>query len=168
MNRYFLLIAILQLWSEIAPVSPITTWVPLAFIFAISALREATDDLKRARSDRVANERPYEVVRDGHRVIVQSQDISVGDIVYVTAGCEFPCDLVLLASSNPDGDCFVQTANIDGETDLKPRQAAQSTAHMSEEEILMFRVHHIFQGLDFVLSWAVVYARVCVCVSFHS
>jgi hypothetical protein len=33
MNRYFLLIACLQLWDEIAPVSPITTWVCFRILF---------------------------------------------------------------------------------------------------------------------------------------
>jgi len=60
-----LLIAFLQLWSEITPVSPYTTWIPLLFIFGLSALREALDDIKRWRSDRIANERHFSVSRNG-------------------------------------------------------------------------------------------------------
>lgn len=47
MNLYFLLIACLQLWSLITPVDPASTWVPLGFIFAVSAIKEAIDDLSR-------------------------------------------------------------------------------------------------------------------------
>ena len=34
---------------------------------------------------------------------------------------EFPCDLVLLSSSNEEGQCHITTANLDGETNLKVR-----------------------------------------------
>ena len=72
MNRYFLLIACLQLWDEIAPVSPLTTWIPLLVIFGLSATREALDDIKRFRSDKVANERVYDVIRSGSVQLVDS------------------------------------------------------------------------------------------------
>lgn len=39
MNCYFLMIACLQLVNEIAPVNPITIWLPLIFIFTVSALK---------------------------------------------------------------------------------------------------------------------------------
>lgn len=32
---------------------------------------------------------------------------------------ELPCDMVLLSSDNEDGECYVTTANLDGETNLK-------------------------------------------------
>ncbi len=37
----------------------------------------------------------------------------------VKADEEFPCDLVLLSSEDPEGNCHVTTANLDGETNLK-------------------------------------------------
>ena len=30
-----------------------------------------------------------------------------------------PCDLVMLSSEDPEGECFITTANLDGETNLK-------------------------------------------------
>ena len=45
----------------------------------------------------------------------------MGDIVYVVDEHKFPCDLVMLSSSNDDGRCNVTTANLDGETNLKVR-----------------------------------------------
>lgn len=36
MNLYFLLIGILQLWSVITPVNPLSTWGAIGFIFALS------------------------------------------------------------------------------------------------------------------------------------
>ena len=32
-----------------------------------------------------------------------------------------PCDLVLISSSDPSGECLVTTAGLDGETNLKVR-----------------------------------------------
>lgn len=50
---------------------------------------------------------------------VQSQNIHVGDIVRVKRDESFPCDLVLISTSNNEGKCYITTANLDGETNLK-------------------------------------------------
>ena len=47
--------------------------------------------------------------------------VRVGDILCVEDGDEFPCDMVLLATSNKNGRASVMTANLDGETNLKHR-----------------------------------------------
>ncbi|EOX99485.1 Aminophospholipid ATPase isoform 4, partial [Theobroma cacao] len=121
MNQYFLLIACLQLWSLITPVNPASTWGPLIFIFAVSASKEAWDDYNRYLSDKKANEKEVWVVRQGIKKHVQAQDIHVGNIVWLRENDEVPCDLVLIGTSDPQGLCYVETAALDGETDLKTR-----------------------------------------------
>ena len=64
-NRYYLLIACLQLISILTPVSPVSTWAPLIVVFAIAAAKEAVDDRGRAQQDRQANERLFNVSRNG-------------------------------------------------------------------------------------------------------
>ena len=38
-----------------------------------------------------------------------------------------PADMVLLSSSNPEGVCYIETMNLDGETNLKIKKALQDT-----------------------------------------
>ncbi|TXG55114.1 hypothetical protein EZV62_020370 [Acer yangbiense] len=121
MNQYFLLIACLQLWSLITPVNPASTWGPLIFIFAVSASKEAWDDYNRYLSDKKANEKEVWVVKKGVKKHMQAQDIQVGNIVWLRENDEAPCDLVLIGSSDPQGLCYVETAALDGEIDLKTR-----------------------------------------------
>ncbi|ORX88939.1 phospholipid-translocating P-type ATPase [Basidiobolus meristosporus CBS 931.73] len=138
MNLYFLLIACLQLNPSLTPVNPLTTWTPLIMIFSISALKEGVDDYQRFKSDQEFNERLYTVYRTGQGSKIKCQDIRVGDIVRVEQGIEIPCDMVLLRSSDLDGTCYIQTANLDGETDLKTRTAPGLTAGLSDTEVIAF------------------------------
>nr|CAB3484223.1 unnamed protein product [Digitaria exilis] len=135
MNQYFLLIACLQLWSRITPVSPVTTWGPLIIIFIVSASKEAWDDYNRYLSDKKANERNVWVVKDGVRRQIKAQDIHVGDIVWLHENDEIPCDLVLIGTSDPQGICYIETSALDGETDLKPRIVPPISANMSVEQL---------------------------------
>ncbi|KAM3360912.1 phospholipid-transporting ATPase 2 isoform X1 [Capsicum galapagoense] len=144
MNQYFLLIACLQLWSLITPVNPASTWGPLIFIFAVSATKEAWDDYNRYLSDKKANEKEVWLVWKGIRKHIQAQDICVGNIVWLRENDEVPCDLVLIGTSDPQGLCYVevtfyccyiilQTAALDGETDLKTRVVASACMGIDSE-----------------------------------
>lgn len=53
------------------------------------------------------------------------KNIRVGDFVRIYNGDQIPADIVVLSTSDADGTCYVETKNLDGETNLKPRQALQ-------------------------------------------
>lgn len=60
------------------------------------------------------------VIRNGNEQCINSEYVQQGDLVVVTSASYVPCDLVLLHSSSAKNICFVNTANLDGETNLKP------------------------------------------------
>jgi magnesium-transporting ATPase (P-type) len=55
------------------------------------------------------------------------KDVPVGALLYIRADENIPADCLLLCSGNDDGSAFVETANIDGETNLKPKMAPMVT-----------------------------------------
>ncbi|KAI8440532.1 hypothetical protein MSG28_001780 [Choristoneura fumiferana] len=57
-------------------------------------------------------------------VRVKWRDVRVGDLVHLSNNEAVPADMVLLHSSNPMGLCYLDTCNLDGETNLKQRMVA--------------------------------------------
>lgn len=47
-----------------------------------------------------------------------------------------PADIIVLSTSNADALCFVETKNLDGETNLKVRRPLKATSTISSEEDL--------------------------------
>jgi len=54
------------------------------------------------------------------------KNVQVGDFVRIYNEDQIPADIVILSTSDPDGACYVETKNLDGETNLKVRQALHS------------------------------------------
>ncbi|XP_056637997.1 probable phospholipid-transporting ATPase IA isoform X1 [Diorhabda sublineata] len=135
-NVFFLMIAMLQQIPDVSPTGRYTTLVPLIFILTVSAVKEIIEDIKRHRADDETNHRKAEVLRGENWVNIKWKNLVVGDIVKVWNNTFFPADLVLLSSSEPQGMSFIETANLDGETNLKIRQALPSTATITSTQEL--------------------------------
>ncbi|XP_076370308.1 phospholipid-transporting ATPase IF-like isoform X1 [Tachypleus tridentatus] len=125
-NFYFLCIAVIQL-SINSPVSPLTSLAPLVFVVTITAVKQGYEDWLRHKADRIVNHMHVRVIKNGKITRTKSQNIQVGDIVKVKSDEEFPCDLVMLSSSNTEGVCYITTANLDGETNLKVHECLPET-----------------------------------------
>jgi len=60
--------------------------------------------------------------------------LEVGDIVLLRDNDQIPADIVVLSTSDADGTCYVETKNLDGETNLKPRKSLKATSSIVSEE----------------------------------
>ncbi|KAG8383136.1 hypothetical protein BUALT_Bualt05G0153300 [Buddleja alternifolia] len=125
-NLYFLMISILSC-TPVSPVSPITNVLPLTLVLLVSLVKEAWEDWKRFQNDMSINNSTIEVLQDQKWVFIPWKKLQVGDIVKVKQDGFFPADILFLASTNPDGVCYIETANLDGETNLKIRKAFEKT-----------------------------------------
>jgi phospholipid-transporting ATPase len=56
------------------------------------------------------------------------RDVQVGDVLRIESGENFPADMILVSSSEPEGLCYIETSNLDGEVNLKIKQALPQTA----------------------------------------
>ena len=148
-NVYFLVIGCLQLdvfFPGLSPTHWSTTIGPLLVVLSINAAKEAVDDYGRHTSDAEVNARTVEVVRvvgsaeKGAGAVrverVAWRDLRVGDVARVRADREIPADLLLVASSDPHALVYVETANLDGETNLKVKRVAPfANASASDEAV---------------------------------
>lgn len=53
--------------------------------------------------------------------------LQVGSILYLRDGDQLPADCLLLSTAHPDGICHVETAALDGESNLKVKTAPEDT-----------------------------------------
>ena len=93
MNAYYVIEACLELFPVITAYNPLTTWIPIIFIFTLTAIREAVEDIRRYKTDRKANQHLVRVLKGDLLVEVKSEDLQVGDIVYISFGPVFMVDL---------------------------------------------------------------------------
>lgn len=101
--------------------------LPLSLVCIINGFKDFCEDLKRKHSDNRENKSHINVIkfkRKEQGFIKTSWDkVKLGQIVKVEKGDYFPCDLILINSSNKNGVAYVETKNLDGETNLKYKEA---------------------------------------------
>ena len=126
-NIYFIIIAILQCFPEIsnADGKPIIL-LPLCVVILVNSIKDFYEDWKRKKSDDEENNRKVEVydLDKKNFVIKKWKNIIVGNIVKIKKNEYFPADCVLISSSDrKTHNCFVETKNLDGETNLKIKKS---------------------------------------------
>ncbi|KAM3874536.1 phospholipid-transporting ATPase IC [Diretmus argenteus] len=144
-NLYFLALLILQIIPEITTLPWYTTLVPLVLVLGITAIKDLVDDLARHRMDKEINNRSCEVLLGGRFQESKWRNIQVGDVVRLKKNDHIPADILLLSSSNPNSLCYVETAELDGETNLKFKLGLRVTDERLQEESQLARFDALIQ-----------------------
>ncbi|EPS74312.1 hypothetical protein M569_00437, partial [Genlisea aurea] len=130
---YFLVIAVLNQIPQLAVFGRGASVMPLAFVLLVTAIKDAFEDYRRHRSDKIENNRLAWVWVDERFQQIKWKHIRVGQIIKVSSNETLPCDMVLLSTADATGVSYVQTTNLDGESNLKTRYSRQETQMKSLE-----------------------------------
>uniref|UniRef100_A0A1I8IDU9 Phospholipid-transporting ATPase n=1 Tax=Macrostomum lignano TaxID=282301 RepID=A0A1I8IDU9_9PLAT len=122
-NIYFVFIVVLNFMPEVSAFAKELSPIPVVFVLAVTAVKDAFENYRRYRSDQRINHSRCQVYRRSVRDYVPDEwrRLWPGDIVKLRANDVIPADILLLHSSDPAGLCYIETCNIDGETNLKQR-----------------------------------------------
>ncbi|XP_075042749.1 phospholipid-transporting ATPase ID-like [Mixophyes fleayi] len=132
-NAYFVFLLVLQLIPQVSSLSWFTTVVPLVLVLTVSAVKDATDDFYRHKSDNQVNNRTVQVLSKGGFTNEKWMKVQVGDIIKLENNNFVTADLLLLSSSEPNSLVYIETAELDGETNLKVKQSLTVTSDMGED-----------------------------------
>ncbi|XP_048236132.1 phospholipid-transporting ATPase 1 isoform X1 [Ricinus communis] len=173
---YFLAIAALNQLPPLAVFGRTVSLFPLLFVLCVTAIKDGYEDWRRHRSDRNENNREALVLQSGQFLPKKWKKIRAGEVVKISADETIPCDMVLLGTSDPSGVAYIQTMNLDGESNLKTRYARQETSLAVSEgctisglirceqpnrNIYEFTANMEFNGHKFSLSQSNIVLRGC-------
>lgn len=126
-NLYFLLVMIISLVPGASPINPFSSIAPLCIVLGAGVVKDLWEDWRRRRADSVANNQEVSVLRDGVFTTVKSRSVQPGDVMLIRLGEEVKADSLIVNTSLADGLTYIETANLDGETNAKTRRAKLQT-----------------------------------------
>ncbi|XP_011494339.1 PREDICTED: probable phospholipid-transporting ATPase VA isoform X2 [Ceratosolen solmsi marchali] len=123
-NVYFIFIVLLNWVPAINAFGKEIAMIPVVFVLGVTALKDFFEDRRRLASDKRVNNSTCRVYfSEGDRYMkIPWKDVKVGDFVHLSNNEIVPAALLLLRSSDPQGFAYLDTCNLDGETNLKQRQ----------------------------------------------
>uniref|UniRef100_A0A671SMT0 Phospholipid-transporting ATPase n=1 Tax=Sinocyclocheilus anshuiensis TaxID=1608454 RepID=A0A671SMT0_9TELE len=134
-NVYFAFLGALNFVPIVNAFQPEISIIPIVFVMSITAVKDLWEDQRRRKSDQKVNNRLCEVYDRKQKQYVERRwaEVCVGDLVRLSCNEIIPADMVLLHSSDPNGVCHIETANLDGETNLKQRQVVRDLQQQGSE-----------------------------------
>nr|XP_033341873.1 probable phospholipid-transporting ATPase VA [Megalopta genalis] len=133
-NLYFIFIVLLNWVPAINAFGKEVAMIPVVFVLGVTALKDYFEDRRRLASDRRVNNftcRVY-VGEDDRYAKVAWKDVKVGDLVHLSNNELVPADVLLLRSSDPQGLAYIDSCNLDGETNLKQRQVVRGFVDLQD------------------------------------
>ncbi|XP_057631956.1 phospholipid-transporting ATPase VB [Chionomys nivalis] len=133
-NLYFLFLVILNWMPSMEVFHREITMLPLTIVLFIIMVKDGIEDFKRYCFDREMNSTSIQIYERKEQSYMPKrwQDVRVGDFVQMRCNEIVPADILLLFSSDPSGVCHLETANLDGETNLKQRRVVKG---FSQQEV---------------------------------
>ncbi|XP_017055871.1 phospholipid-transporting ATPase VA isoform X2 [Drosophila ficusphila] len=131
-NLYFIFIVLLNWVPEISAFGKEVAMIPVLFVLGVTAVKDLFEDRRRRASDKRINNttcRVYDGETERYKK-VKWQDLRVGDIVHLSNNETVPADILLLRTSDPQGVCYIDTCDLDGETNLKRREVVRGFEEM--------------------------------------
>ncbi|PHJ18662.1 phospholipid-translocating p-type flippase subfamily protein, partial [Cystoisospora suis] len=135
-NFYFLVMALMQMVPQISDSDGLPTFLfPLSLVMLITAAKDAYENIKRARADQEENDRVCRVIvsrgDDGADVeMVRWRQLRPGDIVKLHCDEPVPADMMMLNCADEYGVAYLETVQLDGETNLKHKMCIPEIAEI--------------------------------------
>ncbi|KAM6313432.1 phospholipid-transporting ATPase VD [Aegotheles albertisi] len=123
-NLYFLFLVVLNWVPLVEAFQKEITMLPLVAVLTIIAVKDGLEDYSKYKMDKQINNLLTKVYSRKEKKYIDEcwKNVSVGDFIRLSRNEIIPADMVLLYSSDLDGICYIETASLDGETNLKQRQ----------------------------------------------
>ncbi|KAM9289536.1 phospholipid-transporting ATPase VB [Morus bassanus] len=123
-NLYFFFLVVLNWFPQVEVFHREITMLPLIVVLLASMIKDAIEDYRKYQFDKTINFSKTRVYDKEEHAYVEKcwKDVRVGDFVQLQCNETIPADILLLYSSDQNGICHLETANLDGETNLKQRQ----------------------------------------------
>lgn len=121
-NIYYAIISIMSAIPDISITdgNPVLAYA-LVVVVIFTMLKDLYEDRKRQVLDKRENNRIVRVFEHGKWHEKKNKDIQVATVIQVMENESIPADILLIDSSNVAGICFIETANLDGEANLKTK-----------------------------------------------
>ncbi|KAM6346019.1 phospholipid-transporting ATPase VD [Podargus strigoides] len=123
-NLYFLFLVVLNWVPLVEAFQKEITMLPLVAVLTIIAVKDGLEDYSKYKMDKQINNLLTKVYSRKEKKYIDEcwKNVNVGDFIRLSRNEIIPADMVLLYSSDLDGICYIETAGLDGETNLKQRQ----------------------------------------------
>ncbi|XP_037652365.1 probable phospholipid-transporting ATPase VD isoform X1 [Sebastes umbrosus] len=134
-NLYFLFLVLLNWVPVVEAFQKEITMIPLLVVLTVIAIKDALEDYRRYLFDKKVNNNVVRVFCGKQKAYIDQcwKDVRVGDFVCLSCNEIIPADMLLLYSSDPRGVCYIETANLDGETNLKQRHVVSEITSQGAE-----------------------------------
>ncbi|XP_053314399.1 phospholipid-transporting ATPase VD [Spea bombifrons] len=133
-NLYFLFLVFLNWVPLVEAFQKEITMLPLVAVLTIIAIKDALEDYRKYKLDKVINNLLTRVYCRKQKKYIETcwKDVYVGNFIQLRCDEIIPADMVLLHTSDLDGICHIETSSLDGETNLKQRQVLKNNGMIYE------------------------------------